>query len=433
MEAKPYDSTDQAATPQMLWATGQASTVGRTHLRAQWLGAIIWNLIAIPVGWQALFGDHDLPTFLTFVLPVFSVIGFFLLFVAVRAALRWRRFGRLRMDLDPVPGSIGGHVGGSLDLPLREVSESDFRVVLLCVRDHLVRTSEGTRKAESVEWAKETVPRVERRAGGVRLRYTFAVPEGQPPSAPASEDYHKWLIRVRGRVPGADLDQVFEVPVDLVDPSLLAEEPVLSEVTLADVPELPERIVSAQKNARGFTLQFPAGRGGVAGVMMLIFGAVFAGSGAFAFGLVTNMGSDFGGSGASIAFGAFGGLFLLTFGGIGSLLMLLGFYSLVNSLVVEIRSGRITTRRSCFFTFTREARIDELTKIEMSVHSRVGQGVKSEAHVKIQATTRGGKRLPLGDDIPEGRTSEILVALLEETLGMQVERVRRSKLRTKRG
>ena len=168
-------------------------------------------------------------------------------------------------------------------------------------------------------------------------------------------------------------------------------------------------------------------------VMMLIFGAVFVGSGAFAFGQVTDMGSGFAGSGVSLAFGAFGGMFLLTFGGIGSLLMLLGFYSLVNSLVVEIRNGRITTTRSFFFAFKREARIEDLTRIEMMVHSRVGQGVKSEAHVKIRATLRRGRPIPLGDDIPQGRTSEILVALLEDALGMQVESVRRFKLSAKRG
>jgi hypothetical protein len=220
-------------------ASGQAPAVGRKDLRTHWFCAVIWNILGIPVGWHALFGDHALPTFLTVVLPMFSMVGFLLLFVAVRGTFRWRRFGHLKMDPDPLPGSVGGHVGGSLDLPLHQVSESDFRVVLLCVRDHVVRTSEGSQRSESVEWTKETVPRVERSAGGVRLRYTFAVPEGSPPSAPPSKDYYKWLIRVRATVLGADLDQVFEVPVDNVDPPLLAKEPVLSDVTVADVPELP--------------------------------------------------------------------------------------------------------------------------------------------------------------------------------------------------
>ena len=123
----------------------------------------------------------------------------------------------------------------------------------------------------------------------------------------------------------------------------------------------------------------------------------------------------------------------MAFGGLGSLLMLLGFYSLVNFLIVEIGNGRITTRRSFFFTRSSEARINDLTKVEMAVHSRVGQGVTSEAHVKIQATTRRGKRIPLGDGILQGRTSEILLALLEDALGMQVETVRRFKLRARRG
>ena len=42
--------------------------------------------------------------------------------------------------------------------------------------------------------------------------------------------------------------------------------------------------------------------------------------------------------------------FLLIFGGIGALMMMLGIYSLVNSLVVEIGNGKVVARRS-FFLF----------------------------------------------------------------------------------
>ena len=47
----------------------------------------------------------------------------------------------------------------------------------------------------------------------------------------------------------------------------------------------------------------------------------------------------------------FGGFFLLIFGGIGALMMFLGLYSLLNSLVVEIRNGKVVTRRSFFLPF----------------------------------------------------------------------------------
>ena len=138
-------STLPDPVPQILksrpdWASGVASTAGRKELITHWVGAAIMNALGLPVGWVALFGDRDLPVYLQVVLPSFTLLGLLILFVAVRESLRWRRFGRLEMTLDPLPGSIGGHVGGSLELPLHQAAASDCRVMLMCIRDRLVKT-----------------------------------------------------------------------------------------------------------------------------------------------------------------------------------------------------------------------------------------------------------------------------------------------------
>ncbi len=424
-------STPPEPLPQILksrpdWASGVASTAGRKELRVVWFAAAIMNALGLPVGWIALFGGRDLPVYIQVVLPAFTLLGLHILFMAVRDSFRWRRFGRLEMTLDPLPGSIGGHVGGSLELPIHQATASDFRVMLLCLRDRLVKTNDGSGRSESVEWGKETLPEVERSAGGVRLRYTFEVPVGLPPSEEPSDDYHKWVVRVQADFAGADLDQVFEVPALLMDPPIEASEPVLSEATAADISSLSPEVVRVRRSRGGVTLSFPAGRGGIGGLMLLIFGAVFAGGGVFAL-LGT---SEFGAGGlmGAVAVG-FGGFFLLVFGGFGGLMMLLGLYSLLNSLVVEIRNGRVITRRSFFLPFRRTARFEDVERIEMDVHSRVGQGAKSLSHMRIRGFLRGGRRIPLGDDIPLGRQSEILAALLAEAIGIPVETVKRSRPR----
>jgi hypothetical protein len=327
----------------------------------------------------------------------------------------------LRSPLDDPRSASGldrGTRGGSpLELPFHQATATDFRVVLLCIRDRLVKTSDGSSRSDLVEWSSDMAPDVERSGTGVRLRYTFEAPEGLPQSEEPSDDYHKWVIRVQADVPGPDLDQVFEVPVLLMDPPLEAREPALSEATAGDVPELSPRVVRVHRSRRGLTLSFPSGLGGI---MILIFGAVFA------FLSTTEIGA--GGLIGGVTF-AFGGFFLLIFGGIGALMMLLGIYSLVNSLVVEIGNGKVVTRRSFFLPFRRTARFEEFEKIEMDVHSRVGQGAKSSAHVRIRGFVRGGRRISLGDDIPLGRQSEILAALLEEAIGIPVKTATRSRPR----
>ncbi len=422
----PPDSLPQVLKSRPDWAKGVASTAGRKELRVLWMVAGIVNTLGLWVGWVALFGDRELPMYLQVALPTFTLLGLSIFFLAVRDSFRWRRFGRLEMILDPLPGSIGGHAGGSLVLPLHQARAADFRVLLMCIRDRLVRTSDGSNRSDSVEWAREMLPELERSGSGVRLRYTFEVPEGLPQSEEPSDDYHRWVIRVQADVPGPDLDQMFQVPVLLMDPPLEARDPALSEATAADVAELSPRVVRVHRSRGGLTLSFPPLRGGIGGIMLLIFGAVFAGAGLFAFISTSEIGAGGVIGGITVAFGGF---FLLIFGGIGALMMFLGLYSLVNSLVVEIRNGRVVTRRSFFLPFRRTARFEEFEKIEMDVHSRVGQGAKSSARVRIRGFVRGGRRIPLGDDIPLGRQSEILAALLEEAIGIPVEMVTRSRLR----
>ena len=158
-------STSPDPPPQLLesrpdWAAGVATTAGRKELVGHWVGAVIMNALGLPVGWMALFGGRDLPVYLEVVLPSFTLLGLLILFVAVRESFRWRRFGRLEMTLDPLPGSIGGHVGGSLELPIHQATASDCRVMLMCIRDRLVKTKDGSSRSESVEWAKEKASRM---------------------------------------------------------------------------------------------------------------------------------------------------------------------------------------------------------------------------------------------------------------------------------
>jgi len=242
--------------------------------------------------------------------------------------------------------------------------------MLLCVRDRLVKTSDGSSRNESVEWGKETLPTVERSGKGVRLRYTFDVPEGLAPSEEPSDDYHKWVVRVQAGVAGPDLNQAFEVPALVLDPPLKAREPAVSEATAQDPNALSPSVVRVHRSRGGLTLYFPPGRGGLGGFMLLSFGAVFAGMGVFAF--LASSGTGAGGLFGAVAT-AFGGVFLVIFGGVGGLMMLGGFYLLVNSLVVEIRNGAVTTRRSFFLPFRRTARFTDVEKSRWTYKAASGR------------------------------------------------------------
>ncbi len=58
------------------WAEGWAGSAAGRELVTHWVGALIWNVLGIPVGWLALFGDEEMASVLSLLLPVFTLGAF---------------------------------------------------------------------------------------------------------------------------------------------------------------------------------------------------------------------------------------------------------------------------------------------------------------------------------------------------------------------
>ncbi len=377
-----------------------------------WFVAVIWNALGIPLGWRVLEGGEDLGVFLVWVLPLFVFTGVVLLLVAIRDTMRWRRFGGLTLELDPYPGSIGGHVGGSVALPLRTSDTFELGATLSCVHVRITKSGKNSSKWESVVWARQMVPEVGRSGTGVRARFTFELPDDLPETEEPSESYHKWMVRVAAKLPGADLDQAFEVPVYRTPEPLVAERAALAAAASPDRDDFPSNMVRVERRGRGLVLMYRAGREGGMGVVMMIFGAVFAGAGAFMMGAAWEMGGGFSSPAGSMAV-----LFLLA----------AGVYSLINSLEVEIGGGEITATRRFLFRMRRRVRVDDVRRIEIGVQSQSGQGAKAKVYYRIRAILAGGGRLPLGDGILGSDMAERIGGLVEEENGIKPEVVVETK------
>lgn len=407
------------------WAGGSVTSSARNELVTHWIGAVIWNLLAVPVSiaWWTQRGGDDWAPFLDFLLPLFALVGPLLLVQAIRATSRWRRFAGMRLVLDPFPGSIGGHVGGSIELPLVRAGEGTFKVALSSVHRRVRRGKNGS-TWETVLWSREIRPTVEPDALGVRLRFTFEVPVGLEPSQPKSDDQIFWAIRVRAELPGADLDQAFQVPVFATEEPLYAEVPALADEVAADPFDLPRGTVRAMRSSGRVVLDFPRGREGYAGLMLIIFGAVFAGAGWFFFDTSRAIAS---GSGLEVLVTGFMGFFLLIFGGIGVLMLFLGFFTLVNRLTVELSPTEITSTRSVLYPVRRSARVDQVTRIYMKVNGQVGQGAKADVKYEIRAVLDSGRKIPLGDGIPGNPLATQIAGIIAQATGLQVEEEIRKK------
>ena len=156
------------------------------------------------------------------------------------------------------------------------------------------------------------------------------------------------------------------------------------------------------------------------GMVMMIFGAVFAGAGAFMMRVALQMGGGFS-TPAGTMMVLFTGMFLVVFGGVGLFLVAAGVYTLVNSLEVEIGGGEIVATRRFLFRMRRRVSVDDVRRIEISVHAQSGQGAKAKVYYRIRAMLEGGGHLPLGDGILGSDMAERIGDLVEAETGIKPE------------
>jgi len=472
------------------WAGGRVGSRQGRAVGMAWLGPVILLGLSGVVGWN-LFpelwaeGSPWAWAILASLLP-----GLHALVHAVRETLRWRRFGSTTLELDPFPGSLGGHVGGTVQIPLgrgglspalidvtegrTQGREGRFRVIVSCIHTRVSRSStrSGQTRWDTVVWSEELEPALSRSAQGLACAFAVAVPEDLPPTEPASPSYHHWAVRVVGELPGEDFDQTFEVPVlatpeplhaRYVEPSRRAKPGVdagagavvgasgmgsgaaAGGLLGADAPgaaatartptgplgDLPRRTVRATPTARGIRLHYRMGREPTAGIVMALVGVVLGGTGVL-------IGGRSAGDLASadvfgLLIGGVGGLMGLAAGLFGLGLLLLGLYLLANSLEVELGPQHVRARRRLLGipVSTRSAAVADLAGIDMTINGQVGQGAQARVSYQIVARRRDGKRLAMGDGIRGTPVAAALAALIEGATGHRVEKKARTSPRAR--
>lgn len=409
------------------WADGRARSGDRREILRIWFAVLVWGALSAPLAWAVLPGQWEEGTVWAWVVVAFFLLGVWILVQALRMTLIWRRFGRLTLELDPFPGSPGGDVGGSVVVPVRIHARPELGVTLSCVLIE-VRGGRHPTRWESVEWSRSGIPRVEPASEGIRVRFTFRVPEGLPSTGEPSSRYHRWMVRLTGAVPGVDLDATFEVPVFArAAPAAAADPAPVEDPEAPGRRELPRSVVRVEPAREGVRLVYPPGRDRRTAVLLVIFGAVFGGTAAgMGFFLIREHGGA--GSGLAVFVLGFGALVLGGFLLFGLLLIGAGLYSLLNRLEVELSRRRVAAaRRLLGVPLRREAGTDEVARVELSIAGQVGQGARARPSYDVRAFCRDGSRLYLGDGIPGPDVAESLARLVEEETGLGVERVPRSE------
>ena len=177
---------------------------------------------------------------------MFAVIGLCGFYWTLISLARWWRFGHCRVRMATVPGVIGGHFTGEVELADSLPADADVRLELLCEVTYYTpgrRSKDSGTTSISTEWSYKLCTRpADRRYRNRQLGvpFDFTIPyktdllailhdeTNDTRNTNGTSIKYQWYLRVTAKLPGADLDIKFHVPVF---------KTAASDCTLDQVPE----------------------------------------------------------------------------------------------------------------------------------------------------------------------------------------------------
>lgn len=392
------------------WQQGKIHSSAKSSVWAMGLFAVFWDLISVFLIYKFPDVWDEKGFWVASLLLLFPLAGIWLTHLAIKSWRQWKRFGVTPLTLDPYPGSIGGDVGGTIDINAPYNSRQPCEVTLNCINRYTSGTGKNRTTREKLIWQEEGYARVIPEARGCALQFRFEVPAGLPHSEKPSDSYHLWRLQIKSELQGVNLERDFNIPV-------FETETLSRHLDLLSVDERPQGVVEP-----GIESLLPMTRSGhkirifyrvlhnpMRSFGIALFGAIFFGIGVFLWQDAEK------GSGMLYVMAA---IFSL----VGGALILGGLYSAFSSLLIELDEQRISSTRRLFGLKLRQiiAPRNRIGKIEASQTSSSQQGSKHTLEYRI-VTRFKGKDLILAEQIKGNKARDIVINWYEEELGNQTK------------
>lgn len=382
------------------WRNNRIRSGGKAVLWILWIFGILWSLFMIPL-WMNVeeLQREGMPLSL---LPyIFPLIGVAVLAQAFIKTLRWRRFGNAELSLHPFPGESGGRVSGRIEVALDHHEQTPVEVRLSCIHVYWRRSGSKRERREEILWQDSRRVRIAPGPRGGVIAFDFTPPRGLPSSSEGSE-HHKWVVDVRAKISGPDLEHRFTIPVFAAEGEGEAAEPVAQSSFVKDMPLSAESLPAWLKPAwhhGGIELQLPMFRNVGVAFVLLLMGLIFGGAGGF---MLQQGEAPF--------------LFALLFALVGGALFLGGLYSLGNSLQVHVSSRGVALVRRVFgIPFSKTVAAAEIRGLD----KRIGVQSGNRAYYRVFLNTRSGKRHTLADSLPSVSAADYLIEQLSGQLRLE--------------
>ncbi|MBI1920778.1 MAG: DUF3592 domain-containing protein [Geobacter sp.] len=396
------------------WQTGTIESVSRREIWLFWVFAIAWNAVGQPSGYFALnsfFGGNRLAA----IGVLFPVGGFWLLWMAIRLTLQMRNFGKIFLKMDPFPGSLGGDVGGGIDLPIPFKPENQFKVSLNCTHQTRHICSDGSSGTRSdLIWQETAYAFANPAERGTRVRFRFAVPADLPESSTEYPSYHQWTVNLSAELPGIDLDRNFTIPVIRTTPPLTSSMPVEPSLALQTPDSIASGIVRIEKHPGRIILFYPPFRNLKDGIVVSMIGG-----GVFVFSIML------------ILENVWLALSIMTiFGLLGLTGLLFGIWLIGNSLRVEVGISDLKVVRRFMGIPVKKSHIatSAIRQIEARRYGARGGGAGTKIVFTLRAHLIDGGKVIVGDGIDGRQNAEALARMIGEAGGISMSGAEGSSL-----
>jgi len=390
------------------WQKNGIRSEARRGTLYMWGFAIFWNAVSSPLLFQFIPELED-GNYAILLGLLFPVVGVYLLYKAILMTLEYRRYGVILLNMDPFPGSIGGHIGGSLEVKGRDNLQSDFRIGVECVYSYVSGSGDNRSRSERIRWSEQGSARIDNHLDGVRLSFRFDVPEGLPEAdVDQKGDYYFWRLRLKAEVEGVDLDRNYNIPVmgggelsTSIDHDLsaqvLEEQKQQAEVDQSAIERgdfVETGLLDTMRiydHPHEFRLYQPMFRN----KFLTLFLAAIAGGFNFAFWSVYSESS------AESVIGVVAMIFMIPFGLIGLLAAIATVYMLFNNLTLRITRNHVYVRRSLLVipVLIKKLKSHEITSMNTKKTGSTGQGNNKIVHYKIEANYSQGSSITVAEDI----------------------------------
>jgi len=262
------------------WAAGRVESRNKASAIGWWVAAVLVNMLSLPVSLAGISQGLRTQDPKLIIPAAIELLGLMVLFGAIRATIRFERFGKTYFEMTSLPFSPGSRLAGMIHIQLNTDAGHGVDIKLACIRRIVIGSGKNRSTQQVPLWedSKSVLPEsLIRSPLDTMIPVEFALPaDAFQTDHDNPSDQVVWLLKAKADVPGVNYSDEFEVPVFRTgsSPSAAASAAFAGGVQIgrfasstttpaesfAEVSEPPHHRVIVHDSPDGQEFRFRAGR-----------------------------------------------------------------------------------------------------------------------------------------------------------------------------